>query len=100
MSKRLYRYIPMLNSLTPSEPLFKLGDCVPMEKQPNPHQTIYFGQITGLWVERWSDAPHEWVYMVEYPDNHPDAEFDDWDTPISESLILELMEVYGKLSTT
>lgn len=60
-------------------PRFNFGDFVPLgeELQPTPGVT-YFGQIKGMWVEHWSDAPNEWTYVIELPSEHPDGESNEW----------------------
>lgn len=56
---------------------YSFGQLVPLpeREQPNP-QIIYFGEIVGIQLERWSDAPEEWCYVVSYPDGYPKYEYE------------------------
>lgn len=97
------------DSFTPVKPLFSFGQFVPLDqglldcvycssrtcKNKLHANIIYFGRIAGMWVKRWDDAPHEWVYVVEIPDFHPCAEGNDYQVICGEAEILKLLEKTG-----
>lgn len=67
-------------NFTEHPPIYPIGLFVPLPDgfQPTP-DVIYFGRISGFYLERWSDAPDEWMYLLDLPNEHPQGDMECWE---------------------
>ncbi len=88
LSGRCWRFsVP--SSFAP-KPRFQIGESV---KLPQEYQitkgTVYYGLVVGLNYWRFQEPSHNvWQITIELPDEHPKAEFWDWEIIVHEDKLL------------